>query len=45
MGVKRKIKLGKWFDSAFKLPYAMRGPRGGALDASVARKSVAWSAG
>jgi indolepyruvate ferredoxin oxidoreductase len=32
MGVKKKIKFGTWFDSAFKLLYAMRGVRGGALD-------------
>src|SRR6185503_2968758 len=32
MGMKKKIKLGTWFDGAFKLLYAMRGLRGGALD-------------
>jgi indolepyruvate ferredoxin oxidoreductase len=32
MGMKTKIRLGTWFDPAFKLLYAMRGLRGGALD-------------
>jgi indolepyruvate ferredoxin oxidoreductase len=32
MGMKKKIKFGTWFDGAFKLLYAMRGVRGGALD-------------
>jgi indolepyruvate ferredoxin oxidoreductase len=32
MGLKKKIRLGTWFDPAFKLLYAMRGLRGGALD-------------
>ena len=32
MGMKKKLKLGTWFDSAFKALYAMRGLRGGALD-------------
>jgi indolepyruvate ferredoxin oxidoreductase len=32
MGMKKKIRLGTWFDPAFKLLYAMRGLRGGALD-------------
>jgi indolepyruvate ferredoxin oxidoreductase len=32
MGMKKKIKLGKWFDGAFRMLYAMRGLRGGALD-------------
>jgi indolepyruvate ferredoxin oxidoreductase len=32
MGMTKKIKLGKWFDGVFRLLYAMRGLRGGALD-------------
>jgi indolepyruvate ferredoxin oxidoreductase len=32
MGMKKKLKLGTWFDPAFKALYAMRGLRGGALD-------------
>jgi indolepyruvate ferredoxin oxidoreductase len=32
MGMKRKLKLGTWFDGAFKMLYALRGLRGGALD-------------
>ena len=32
MGFKKKIKLGTWFDGAFRLLYAMRGLRGTALD-------------
>ncbi len=32
MGFKKKIKLGRWFDSAFRLLVAMRGLRGTALD-------------
>jgi indolepyruvate ferredoxin oxidoreductase len=32
MGMKKKIRFGKWFDGAFKALYAMRGLRGGALD-------------
>jgi len=32
LGWKRKIKLGKWFDRAFRLLVAMRGLRGTALD-------------
>jgi indolepyruvate ferredoxin oxidoreductase len=30
--MKRKLKLGTWFDGAFKMLYALRGLRGGALD-------------
>ena len=32
MGMKTKLKLGTWFDPAFKMLYALRGLRGGALD-------------
>ncbi len=32
LGWKRKIKLGRWFDRAFRLLVAMRGLRGTALD-------------
>jgi indolepyruvate ferredoxin oxidoreductase len=32
LGMKKKIKLGKWFDAAFGVLYAMRGLRGTALD-------------
>jgi indolepyruvate ferredoxin oxidoreductase len=32
MGMKKKIKLGTWFDAAFGVLYAMRGLRGTALD-------------
>jgi indolepyruvate ferredoxin oxidoreductase len=32
MGLKRKIKLGRWFDAGFRLLVAMRGLRGTALD-------------
>jgi indolepyruvate ferredoxin oxidoreductase len=32
MGMKKKLKLGTWFDPAFKALYAMRGLRGGTLD-------------
>ena len=32
MGFKKKIKLGRWFDSAFRLLVAMRGLRGTVLD-------------
>ena len=32
MGFKKKIKLGRWFDSAFRLLVATRGLRGSALD-------------
>jgi indolepyruvate ferredoxin oxidoreductase len=32
MGMKKKIRLGTWFDGAFKLLYAMRGVRGSGLD-------------
>src|SRR5256886_15541229 len=34
LGMKRKVKLGKWFDRAFRLLVAMRGRRGTALDPS-----------
>jgi indolepyruvate ferredoxin oxidoreductase len=32
MGFKKKIKLGRWFDAAFRLLVTMRGLRGTALD-------------
>ena len=32
LGMKKKIKLGTWFDGAFRALYAMRGLRGTALD-------------
>jgi indolepyruvate ferredoxin oxidoreductase len=32
MGMKKKIKLGRWFDGAFRVLVAMRGLRGKALD-------------
>ena len=32
LGMKKKIKLGTWFDGPFRLLYAMRGMRGTALD-------------
>ena len=32
LGMKKKIKLGRWFDAAFGVLYAMRGLRGTALD-------------
>jgi indolepyruvate ferredoxin oxidoreductase len=32
MGLKKKIKLGRWFDSAFRLLVSLRGLRGTALD-------------
>ena len=32
LGWKKKIKLGKWFDGAFRLLVALRGLRGTALD-------------
>jgi indolepyruvate ferredoxin oxidoreductase len=32
MGMKKKVKLGRWFDSAFRALVAMRGLRGTALD-------------
>jgi indolepyruvate ferredoxin oxidoreductase len=32
MGMKKKLKLGRWFDAAFRLLVKMRGLRGGAFD-------------
>jgi indolepyruvate ferredoxin oxidoreductase len=32
MGMKKKLRFGTWFDAAFRMLYAMRGLRGGALD-------------
>jgi indolepyruvate ferredoxin oxidoreductase len=32
LGMKKKIKIGKWFDAAFGVLYAMRGLRGTAFD-------------
>jgi indolepyruvate ferredoxin oxidoreductase len=32
LGMRKKIKFGRWFDGAFRMLYAMRGLRGTALD-------------